>query len=59
MLQLGFEPMIQVFERAKTFHALDLTATVIGLDFVYVTAKACIIIKYRSYTLKLGFKKQC
>jgi hypothetical protein len=27
---VGFEPMIQVFERAKTVHALDRTATVIG-----------------------------
>jgi hypothetical protein len=26
----GFEPMIQVFKRAKTFHALDRAATVTG-----------------------------
>jgi hypothetical protein len=31
MPQLGFEPTTPVFERAKTIHALDLTATVIGL----------------------------
>jgi hypothetical protein len=27
---LGFEPTIPVFERAKTVHALDCAATVIG-----------------------------
>jgi hypothetical protein len=27
---VGFEPTIQVFERAKTFHALDGAASVIG-----------------------------
>jgi hypothetical protein len=27
----GFEPSIPVFGRAKTFHALDGTATLIGL----------------------------
>jgi hypothetical protein len=31
MLRLGFEPTIPVFERAKTVHALDRAATVIGL----------------------------
>jgi hypothetical protein len=31
MPQVGFEPMIPVFERAKTVHALDRAATVIGL----------------------------
>jgi heme oxygenase len=30
MLQVGFEPTIPVFERAKTVHALDRAATVIG-----------------------------
>jgi hypothetical protein len=30
MPQVGFEPTIPVFERAKTVHALDRTATVIG-----------------------------
>jgi hypothetical protein len=28
--QVGFEPTIPVFKRAKTVHALDLAATVIG-----------------------------
>jgi hypothetical protein len=30
MPQVGFEPMIPVFEWGKTFHALDCVATVIG-----------------------------
>jgi hypothetical protein len=32
MPQVGFEPMIPVFERAKTVRALERTATVIGLE---------------------------
>jgi hypothetical protein len=30
MPQVGFEPMILVFKRAKTVHALDRAATLIG-----------------------------
>jgi hypothetical protein len=30
MSRVGFEPMILVFGRAKTFHALNRTVTVIG-----------------------------
>jgi hypothetical protein len=30
MLQVGFEPMIPMFEEAKIVHALDRTATVIS-----------------------------
>jgi hypothetical protein len=30
MPQVGFEPMIPVFKRAKTVHALDRAATMIG-----------------------------
>jgi hypothetical protein len=30
MPQVGFEPTISVFELAKTVHALDCRATVIG-----------------------------
>jgi hypothetical protein len=30
MSRVGFEPMIPAFERAKTVHALDRAATVIG-----------------------------
>jgi hypothetical protein len=31
---MGFEPTIPVFERAKTVHALDRAATVIGISTV-------------------------
>jgi uncharacterized membrane protein len=31
---VGFEPMTPVFEQAKTVHALDRAATVIGVDFL-------------------------
>jgi hypothetical protein len=31
MPRLGFEPTIPVFERAKTFYALDRAAAVIGM----------------------------
>jgi hypothetical protein len=37
MPRVGFEPMIPVFERAKTVHALDRAATVIG--FILYTVK--------------------
>jgi hypothetical protein len=30
MLQVGFEPTTQAFERAKTVHDLDRAATVLG-----------------------------
>jgi hypothetical protein len=30
MMWMGFEPMIPVFERAKAFHVLNSTATVVG-----------------------------
>jgi hypothetical protein len=32
MPQVEFEPTVSVFERAKTAHALDRAATVIGAD---------------------------
>jgi recombinational DNA repair protein RecR len=35
MPQLGFEPMNSVFERAKTFYALDRVATVNGTKCYY------------------------
>jgi hypothetical protein len=40
MLRLGFELMTPVFERAKTVHALDRAAAVIGQVFgikLYIT----------------------
>jgi hypothetical protein len=36
MSRVGFEPMIPAFERAKTVHALDRAATVIGFSSIYV-----------------------
>jgi hypothetical protein len=37
MSQVGFEPTISVFERAKTVHALKRAATVIGISSLLVT----------------------
>jgi hypothetical protein len=37
MPQVAFEPTIPVFERAKTIHALDRAATVIGNSLNYDT----------------------
>jgi hypothetical protein len=34
MPRVAFEPMIQEFELAKIFHALDRVATVIGTDLL-------------------------
>jgi hypothetical protein len=35
MSQVGFKPMVPVFEQAKTVCALDHTATVIGIYMAY------------------------
>jgi hypothetical protein len=37
VLQAGLEPAIAVFEREKTVHAIDSTATVIGAIGCYAT----------------------
>jgi hypothetical protein len=37
MCEVGFEPMIAVFEQAKIFHALDLVATVVGCTTLRIT----------------------
>jgi hypothetical protein len=37
MPRVGFESTIPVFERAKTVHALDRAATVIGSLAAYLT----------------------
>jgi hypothetical protein len=37
MPQVRFEPTVPGFERAKTVHALDRTATVIGIIEAYYT----------------------
>jgi hypothetical protein len=39
---VGLEPTIQAFERAKTFHASDRAATVIGFKFVH-SHKICVL----------------
>jgi Na+-transporting methylmalonyl-CoA/oxaloacetate decarboxylase gamma subunit len=36
MPRVGFEPTIPAFERAKTVHALDRAATVIGTSLFYI-----------------------
>jgi hypothetical protein len=41
MPRVGFEPTIPAFERAKTVHALDLAATVIGCEGVYTYSYLC------------------
>jgi hypothetical protein len=40
MPPVGFEPMIQVFERKMTFHALDRAAIVFG-KFKYTITLFC------------------
>jgi hypothetical protein len=35
MTWVGFEPMIPAFERAKTIHALERAATLIGFVHTY------------------------
>jgi hypothetical protein len=35
MPQVGFKPTIPMFERAKTIHALEHAATVIGFESPY------------------------
>jgi hypothetical protein len=37
MPRVGFEPVILVFKRAKTVHALDRAATVLGKEHFYMT----------------------
>jgi hypothetical protein len=36
MPRVGFETTIPVFERAKTVHALDSVAAVIGIKILYI-----------------------
>jgi hypothetical protein len=37
MLRKGFEPAIAVFERERTFHALDQAATLIRVKNLYTS----------------------
>jgi hypothetical protein len=41
MARVGFEPAIPMFEREKTFRALDRGVTVIGTSDVFVTNLGC------------------
>jgi hypothetical protein len=36
MPRVGFEPTIPAFEEAKTVHALDCAATVIGIYYINI-----------------------
>jgi hypothetical protein len=37
---VGFEPTIPAFEQAKTFHALDRAANVMGIDLTTVSQRS-------------------
>jgi hypothetical protein len=49
----GFEPTVPVFERGKTVHALDSTATVIGLQFLLLLT----ILKKKQSNLFIKMKR--
>jgi hypothetical protein len=58
MHPVGFESTIPMFERAKTFHALDPTATVIGGSIIFIifqvtNAFNCLGHKCRTSVIKL------
>jgi hypothetical protein len=57
MPQVGFEPMNTEFERAKTAHALDRAATVIGeyvyYDYEIKSLEFILDISYALKTLKI------
>jgi hypothetical protein len=58
MPQVGFEPTIPVFERAKTVHVLDRAATVIGWNIwssalKSVTAVASLMLFMIIFTFEL------
>jgi uncharacterized membrane protein len=42
---VGFEPTIPMFKQAKTVHALDNAATVIGIKAVYGYQNGCCFLK--------------
>jgi hypothetical protein len=51
---VGFEPTIPVFKRAKTVHALDPGATVIGTQ----SFLQLIMLKLMQYTSNEGFNSK-
>jgi hypothetical protein len=54
MPRVGFEHMISVFERAKTVHALDREATVIGSSWHTLTQNCAFLVE--DYTIELIVK---
>jgi hypothetical protein len=50
---VGFEPTIPAFERAKTVHALDRAATVIGRHITHALTNS-VLIKFLSQQWKYG-----
>jgi hypothetical protein len=55
MPPVGFEPMIPVFERPKTVHALDRTAIVIGIPNCHRSHPTC---GWKTHTGKDHFWKE-
>jgi hypothetical protein len=56
MPRVGFEPMIPVFERSKTVHALDRAATVIGR--IALQYKATIYTKLRGFSPQANYTER-
>jgi hypothetical protein len=54
MPRLEFEPLIPVFERAKTVHGLDRAATVIGSHF-YITPEVTNLVRFCSFTSEVNY----
>jgi hypothetical protein len=50
MPQVGFEPTIPVFQRAKTVHALDRAAPLIGPEICTIRKRCFCLIKFSSTT---------
>jgi hypothetical protein len=59
MPQVRFEPTIPVFQRAKTVHAIDRAATVIGKNVLYILTAATGRLEYvhNSPTKTYGTRK--
>jgi hypothetical protein len=55
----GFEPTISAFERAKTVHALDRAATVIGFFFVYTLLKITVTTAHKTKSSMSAFACCC
>jgi hypothetical protein len=55
MPQVGFEPTIPEFQRAKTVHALDVAATVIGIG-LYIYMLEDIFVKTIAFRINVCFR---